>query len=161
MCPIIRQGPGTPQPWDTIRPNVQYAAFVRTSPNPPLSYVPPVSNPIKGDSPWQTAVDTYLIAKELVDSYFCLVYICGALHRQRGISSSVLNMENLVLDFNDNLKELCDGEEFIFYHQHRGFWEDQSHHVLPVDYWSKDGIHPNSFVGRDKYKKYMYIRRLF
>ena len=113
----------------------------------------------QGESPWQSAVDTYLIAKELVESYYCLVYICGALHRESGMSNTVLNMKNLVLDFNDDLKELCVGEEFIFFHRHRGFWEDESHHVLPVEFWSKDGIHPNSFEGRDKYKN--SIRRLF
>ena len=44
------------------------------------------------------------------------------------------------------LKHLCDVEVNIPYHVHRGFWLD------PVDVWSRNGIHPNTSLGRKKYK---------
>ena len=44
----------------------------------------------------------------------------------------------------------------IQFFAHKGFHEiqkDNSKSILPIDIWSKDGIHPNTLEGRERYKK--------
>ena len=49
--------------------------------------------------------------------------------------------------YNNILKHFCDTETNISYHTHRSFWN------VAIDSWSRDGLHPNTKVGRQKYKR--------
>ena len=40
---------------------------------------------------------------------------------------------------------MCEGEKTISYHNHKGFW------AIPTHIWSRDGVHPNTKLGRAKY----------
>ena len=69
---------------------------------------------------------------------------CSAFLWKSYIVNTVQDTREKMFQFNNFLKHLC--EVNIPYHVHRGFWLD------PVDVWSRNGIHPNTSLGRKKYK---------
>ena len=54
---------------------------------------------------------------------------------------------DVIREFNDRLFFACRREMLIGFHSHDGFGGN------PVSVWSRDGIHPNSYRGRQLYKK--------
>lgn len=77
---------------------------------------------------------------------------------------SILNRSNLEhqtsLQFNSNvtklnkiLKDLCQVDNKITFHRHKGFWYTQDRKPLPITIWSHDGVHPNTKFGREHYTK--------
>jgi hypothetical protein len=80
------------------------------------------------------------------------VIVCSCIYRTHKIASQKkADFSKNVDFFNKCLRELCDSEQKISYHTHRGFWRKKDRSPLPVKHWSKDGIHPNSKKGRISY----------
>ena len=74
-----------------------------------------------------------------------MVTICSLLRRDdRNIGQDKSFHKTYV--FNNILKEFCDKSKIIKFHRHEGFG-------TPITKWTKDGIHPNSPLGRKNYKR--------
>ena len=70
------------------------------------------------------------------------VTVCSVLHR------TYPHHINADIDaYNKVLRHFCDVETNIDYHTHRGFWQTAN------ESWSRDGLHPNTVIGRRKYKR--------
>ena len=70
------------------------------------------------------------------------VTVCSVLHR------TYPHHINADIDaYNNVLRHFCDVETDIDYHTHRGFWQTAN------ESWSRDGLHPNTVIGRRKYKR--------
>ena len=75
------------------------------------------------------------------------VVLCSALHRTTKLNSQTPeSFQLLVHDFNKTLHSLSAIQPNITFWSHKGFWQK------PVYEWSRDGIHPNTYNGRNKYK---------
>ena len=82
------------------------------------------------------------------------VVICSSLKRLRGVHNQTLAQYNAnVYLLNNNLKTLCKELSHISYHRHSGFWADSNRQPLLQHTWSRDGIHPNTDLGRLQYKR--------
>ena len=68
----------------------------------------------------------------------------GMASRKNHIVNTVQDVQEKIFQFTIFLTHSRDVETNIGYHVHRGFWLD------PVDVWSRDGIYPNTSVGRKK-----------
>ena len=102
------------------------------------------TNDISNGAPTVTVADAVVqLAHEIIDVFGARhVTVCSALHR-----SSPLDINNLIDNYNNILRNFCDVEPLIDYHTHRGFWNTDTYT------WSRDGLHPNTNVGRAKYKR--------
>ncbi len=68
---------------------------------------------------------------------------------------SALDFRVAMTEVNSLLQMYAKQEFWSFYHKHKGLWEIEEEgkkRVLPIDTWSKDGIHPNTTWGRAQYK---------
>ena len=73
------------------------------------------------------------------------VMVCSVIPRSSRLNSSESNFKLNIVNCNTYLRNMCSVNSSIHYWKHKGFWAD------PVSYWSRDGIHPNSRIGRKRY----------
>lgn len=100
-----------------------------------------------GASPLSVASALLEVATTLINQHHTLhVTLCSILHRANNIKMTPFQFQELANTHNNILKDLCEVEPDITYHTHRGFWN------IPISQWSRDGIHPNTQLGRQKYK---------
>ena len=104
---------------------------------------------VSGISPLTVATKVLDIAKTLLRRVPTVkhIIICSAVNRQATINNR--NFDEVAFDFDNYLYHLCDVEDDITYHVHKGFWKSQ------IEDWSRDGIHPNTARGRQLYKRSM------
>ena len=72
-----------------------------------------------------------------------ILSIIPRISKDPGISQEKLN--DSIYKCNGYLKNFCDVESSIQFKSLSGFWKN------PIMHWSRDGIHPNSHHGREKY----------
>jgi len=132
---------------NTIKHQTQMAVSISTK-QPQLVIIDAGTNDLAGgDDPLITAVHLVDFAKHVIETYNVKhVILCSALHRNNHIHTTPVEFDNIVHTFNTALKDLAEPEKDITYHTHRGFW------ACPCEQWSRDGIHPNTLLGRQKYK---------
>jgi len=95
------------------------------------------------------------LSQNLSLSYKCVVIVLSVLPRvsSLGCEVSVFDRERSVLE--TALKGKVSGCKEIKYFKHKGFWAREIQgQKFPIDIWewSRDGVHPNSVLGRHKYK---------
>ena len=74
------------------------------------------------------------------------VTVCSLLYRTRNTGTTTVDEYNaLVNHTNTIMRHMCDVENNIKYHTHKGFWNN------PHAVWSRDGTNPNTTVGRKNY----------
>ena len=100
-----------------------------------------------GAPPLTVACKLVEVAKEIVRKFGAdRVVLCASLKRGKArIPVNKFN-ENVVL-FNTILKNFCEVEPAISFHQHQGFWSS------PISSWSRDQLHPDTVAGFHKYKE--------
>ena len=93
--------------------------------------------------PLQAAVKVVDMAKDLLTQVPSVkhVMVLGACYRKFTVESFTSNVHL----FNTILHHLCEVEPQISSFMMRGFWKH------PIDFWSRDGIHPNTPKGREIY----------
>jgi len=100
-----------------------------------------------GATPLSVASTLFEVCTSLILHHAVLhVTLCSALYRDSNIHTTPQLFKHNVNLFNTILSDLCFVDPQIDYHTHRGFW------ASPIEEWSRDGIHPNTSVGRQKYK---------
>jgi hypothetical protein len=109
----------------------------------------------KGIPPLNVAMELFETAQKLLlESEIKHVILCSAIYRSKGLHfHSETEFCSVVDIFNQVLSDMCGEEKHITYHTHRGFWRTETGTSLPTNVWSNDGIHPNTVVGRKKYKR--------
>ena len=75
------------------------------------------------------------------------ITICSAIYREDKFDNNKLKLRDTIKQYNGFLAHLCEVEPRIRYHVHSGYW------LHSVSTWSRDGIHPNTILGRKKYKR--------
>ena len=100
-----------------------------------------------GVSPLNTA--TLLVEKAtnlITHNHVQHVFLCSVINRTGGLGPTQGQFYSAMYHFNNILKHLCAVEPHITYWCHKGFWQ------VPVGHWSHDGVHPNTSLGRKKFK---------
>lgn len=98
----------------------------------------------QGKQPLEVAVKVVELARTFVTDFKVKhVFVCGALNRD---DVRLPNFKGIVTLYNKFLIDLCEVEPDVAYWVHKGFWS------VPVSSWSRDGTHPNTELGRKKYK---------
>ena len=94
--------------------------------------------------PLQAAVKVVEIAKLIISQIPSVkhIMVLGAFYRAGQLEC----FANKVHDFNTHSFHLCAVEPQISFFPPKGFWKND------ISIWSKDGIHPNSFRGRELYR---------
>lgn len=102
-----------------------------------------------GSSPFQVASRLIQLAERLRSQYHVRsIVICSVLHRQAHLRTlSPQQFSAAALQLNSLMKDYAGTDPLTFYHNHKGFW------TTPVQAWSRDGVHPNSTLGRKRYSK--------
>ena len=74
------------------------------------------------------------------------VFICSLLTGTANLASlTPREYQERAYKVNHYLKTMAAGDCHITYHVHKGFW------TRPQHSWSRDGVHPNTKLGRSKY----------
>ncbi|KAI0242052.1 hypothetical protein LSAT2_014989 [Lamellibrachia satsuma] len=120
-----------------------------TTIRPTFAIVDIGTNDISNGAPTVTVADAVVqLAHEIIDVFGARhVTVCSALHRSSPLDTNNRHINNLIDNYNNILRNFCDVEPLIDYHTHRGFWNTDTYT------WSRDGLHPNTNVGRAKYKR--------
>ena len=118
-----------------------------TTIRPTFAIVDIGTNDISNGAP--TVADAVVqLAHEIIDVFGARhVTVCSALHRSSPLDTNNRHINNLIDNYNNILRNFCDVEPLIDYHRHRGFWNTDT------CTWSRDCLHPNTNVGRAKYKR--------
>ena len=99
-----------------------------------------------GIPPLIVAVEIIKFLEKVLKSQSNLhVMVCSVIPRSSRLNSSESNFKSNIVNYNTYLRNMCSVNSSIHYWKHKGFWAD------PVSYWSRDGIHPNSRIGRKRY----------
>ncbi len=104
------------------------------------------------------AAKIFDVGEQLHNLNSSAIGVMSVLPRTQNICMSLEKYFNKLMIFNDTLKDYCTKGNYwwAFFHKHKGFWEVESEtaikSLLAVNTWTKDGIHPNSFWGREQYK---------
>ena len=120
-----------------------------TTIRPTFAIVDIGTNDISNGAPTVTVADAVVqLAHEIIDVFGARhVTVSSALHRSSPLDTNNRHINNLIDNYNNILRNFCDVEPLIDYHTHRGFWNTDTYT------WSRDGLHPNTNVGRAKYKR--------
>ena len=106
---------------------------------------------VNGADPLQIAVTLFDLANELVNTYsvsrVAISSIIPRHHALRGMTPKQFG--EIAHKVNHYVKVMCAGDPNISYHVHQGFWVP--HYVT----WSRDGVHPNTQLGRKMYLRSM------
>ena len=99
-----------------------------------------------GIPPLIVAVEIIKFLEKVIKSQSNLhVMVCSVIPRSSRLNSSESNFKSNIVNCNTYLRNMCSVNSSIHYWKHKGFWAD------PVSYWSRDGIHPYSRIGRKRY----------
>ena len=97
------------------------------------------------------------MAIDLRDDLQAVVVIMSVLYRAEGLGGfTPESFKHEVEKFNLELSLRVKDDANVVFHKHKGFWEQEmggKKVELPIESWSRDGIHPNSSQGRLRYKK--------
>lgn len=97
-------------------------------------------------SPLSTAFKVTEFADKIIkNTSIKHIALCSVLCRGSRIPVTFDKFSKLVSQYNQILKTLCEAENYLTYHTHRGFWDQ------PIETWSRDRVHVNSAEGRRKY----------
>ena len=104
---------------------------------------------VSGSSPFQVAAKMVKIAERLRTQYSVRsVVICSVINRHSHLRSlTTEKFADAALKLNLLLKDYAGTHPCTFYQNHKGFW------TTPVSSWSRDGVHPNTSLGRKRYIK--------
>ena len=96
-----------------------------------------------GITPLEVSAKVVDLAREIIINVISVqkVVVLSALCRSE---SQPLNEK--IYQYNGLLKDFCEVEENISCKCLQGFWQD------PISMWSRDNIHPNTKLGRKRYK---------
>ena len=108
------------------------------------------SNDLASDiPPFQVATKLVELAHTLRSRYHVnTVIISSILNRQAHLKHiTPEQFATAAYQTNNYVKNFLDSHPQLTYHVHKGFWAHSS------DIWSRDGVHPNTQAGRQKYVK--------